>query len=68
MKLIGTENLERQFTISISESDLGTLFLALGKCSDMDIRERRDECYSELKYNPDALAVYQEIKNILASN
>ena len=31
MKLIGTENLERQFTISISESDLGTLFLALGK-------------------------------------
>jgi len=68
MKLIRTENLERQFTISISESDLGTLFLALGKCSDMDIRERRDECYSELKYNPDALAVYQEIKNILDSN
>jgi len=67
MKLIGTENLERQFTISISESDLGTLFLALGKCSDMDIREHRDECYSGLKYNPDALVVYQEIRNILES-
>jgi len=65
MKLIKIENLEKQFTILISESDLGTILLALGKCSDMDIREHRDERYFGIKYNPDALKVFQEVKSIL---
>ena len=66
MKLIKTENTEKQFTISISESDLGTIFLTLGKCSDMDIKEHRDNYCSGLRYNQDALGVFQEVKKILS--
>lgn len=65
MELIKTEVSEREFTIKVTERELGTMLITLGKCSNMDIKEHAKDNYPNIKYVQDGYEVFKQIKSIL---
>jgi len=66
MKLIKEEFIEKQFTISVSESELGAILIGIGNMSNDEMKNIRNDQYTYLKKLPeDNYQMYKQIKIIL---